>query len=82
MKGKTSDEARKELEAAGTSGDALEKLLPHKVFQGNKPSNSIIFKKLTPFMLGALVGKCRTFWLVLSSHFIWLFLLIKHLKRC
>lgn len=31
MKGKTPDEARKELEAAGMSGDALEKLLPHKV---------------------------------------------------
>ncbi|XP_030645766.1 glucose-6-phosphate isomerase a isoform X3 [Chanos chanos] len=56
MKGKTSNEARKELEAAGMSGDALEKLLPHKVFQGNKPSNSIVFKKLTPFMLGALVA--------------------------
>ncbi|XP_051978417.1 glucose-6-phosphate isomerase-like [Xyrauchen texanus] len=56
MRGKTSDEARKELKSAGMSGDALEKLLPHKVFQGNKPSNSIIFKKLTPFMLGALVA--------------------------
>lgn len=31
MKGKTSDEARKELEAGGMKGDALEKLLPHKV---------------------------------------------------
>lgn len=31
MKGKTPDEARKELEAAGMMGDALEKLLPHKV---------------------------------------------------
>nr|XP_020471497.1 glucose-6-phosphate isomerase-like [Monopterus albus] len=56
MKGKTSDEARKELEASGMKGDALEKLLPHKVFQGNKPSNSIVFKKLTPFILGALVA--------------------------
>ncbi|KAF6737030.1 Glucose-6-phosphate isomerase [Oryzias melastigma] len=56
MKGKTPDEARGELEAAGLKGDALEKLLPHKVFQGNKPSNSIVFKKLTPFMLGALVA--------------------------
>jgi len=28
-----------------------------KVFEGNKPSNSIVFKKLSPFMLGALVGK-------------------------
>ncbi|XP_041651710.1 glucose-6-phosphate isomerase-like [Cheilinus undulatus] len=56
MKGKTPDEARRELEAAGLQGDALEKLLPHKVFEGNKPSNSIVFKKLTPFMLGALVA--------------------------
>uniref|UniRef100_A0A3P9IGZ2 Glucose-6-phosphate isomerase n=1 Tax=Oryzias latipes TaxID=8090 RepID=A0A3P9IGZ2_ORYLA len=56
MKGKTADEAHRELEAAGLKGEALEKLLPHKVFQGNKPSNSIVFKKLTPFMLGALVA--------------------------
>ncbi|XP_059391740.1 glucose-6-phosphate isomerase a [Carassius carassius] len=56
MRGKTSEEAKKELQGAGMSGDALEKLLPHKVFEGNKPSNSIIFKKLTPFMLGALVA--------------------------
>jgi len=56
MKGKTSDEARKELEASGMKGDALDKLLPHKVFEGNKPSNSIVFKKLTPFILGALVA--------------------------
>ncbi|XP_041794217.1 glucose-6-phosphate isomerase a [Chelmon rostratus] len=56
MKGKTPDEARKELEAGGLKGDAVEKLLPHKVFEGNKPSNSIVFKKLSPFVLGALVA--------------------------
>ncbi|XP_058501297.1 glucose-6-phosphate isomerase a [Solea solea] len=56
MKGKTAAEARTELEAAGVRGDALEKLLPHKVFLGNKPSNSIVFRKLTPFVLGALVA--------------------------
>nr|AFI57745.1 glucose-6-phosphate isomerase [Carassius auratus] len=56
MRGKTSEEAKKELQGSGLSGDALEKLLPHKVFEGNKPSNSIIFKKLSPFMLGALVA--------------------------
>uniref|UniRef100_A0A673A543 Glucose-6-phosphate isomerase n=1 Tax=Sphaeramia orbicularis TaxID=375764 RepID=A0A673A543_9TELE len=56
MKGKTPDEARRELEASGMKGDALDKLLPHKVFEGNKPSNSFVFKKLTPFMLGALVA--------------------------
>ncbi|XP_019729554.1 glucose-6-phosphate isomerase a [Hippocampus comes] len=56
MKGKTEAEARRELEAAGLSGPALDRLLPHKVFEGNKPSNSIVFKKLTPFMLGALIA--------------------------
>ncbi|XP_077425234.1 glucose-6-phosphate isomerase a [Vanacampus margaritifer] len=56
MRGKTPAEARKELEAAGLSGPALDKLLPHKVFEGNKPSNSVVFKKLTPFMLGALIA--------------------------
>ncbi|XP_058485553.1 glucose-6-phosphate isomerase b [Solea solea] len=56
MKGKTTEEAKKELEASGLSGDALEKILPHKVFQGNRPTNSIIFKKLTPYTLGALIA--------------------------
>uniref|UniRef100_A0A8C5DGI1 Glucose-6-phosphate isomerase n=2 Tax=Gouania willdenowi TaxID=441366 RepID=A0A8C5DGI1_GOUWI len=56
MKGKTTEEARKELEASGLSGEALDKILPHKVFQGNRPTNSIIFKKLTPYTLGALIA--------------------------
>lgn len=29
-----------------------------KVFEGNKPTNSIVFRKLSPYILGALVGKC------------------------
>ncbi|XP_061601622.1 glucose-6-phosphate isomerase b [Cololabis saira] len=56
MRGKTTEEAKKELEASGLSGEALEKILPHKVFPGNRPTNSIIFKKLTPFTLGALIA--------------------------
>ncbi|KAM4722479.1 glucose-6-phosphate isomerase [Rhinophrynus dorsalis] len=56
MKGKTTEEAKKELQASGLSGDALEKLLPHKVFEGNRPTNSIVFTKLNPFMLGALIA--------------------------
>ncbi|XP_048829348.1 glucose-6-phosphate isomerase-like [Brienomyrus brachyistius] len=56
MRGKTTEEAKKELESSGLSGEALDKLLPHKVFQGNKPTNSIVFKKLTPFTLGALIA--------------------------
>uniref|UniRef100_A0A8D2KXR5 Glucose-6-phosphate isomerase n=1 Tax=Varanus komodoensis TaxID=61221 RepID=A0A8D2KXR5_VARKO len=56
MKGKTTEEARKELQASGLSGEALEKLLPHKVFEGNRPTNSIVFTKLNPFILGALIA--------------------------
>ncbi len=56
MKGKTEAEAKEELEAAGFSGDALNQLLPHKVFPGNRPTNSILFKKLTPRVLGSLIA--------------------------
>jgi glucose-6-phosphate isomerase len=56
MHGKTADEARAELTAAGMSGDALERLVPHKVFEGNRPTNSIMFRKLDPRTLGRLVA--------------------------
>ncbi len=56
MRGKTRDEARTELERSGMSGEALEKLLPHKVFGGNRPTNSILFRKLTPRTLGSLIA--------------------------
>jgi len=56
MKGKTEDEVRAELAAEGLSGDALEALVPHKVFPGNKPTNSIMFQKLTPHTLGMLIA--------------------------
>jgi glucose-6-phosphate isomerase len=56
MLGKTADEARAELEAQGLSGDALEALLPHKVFPGNKPTNTLLFDKLTPHTLGMLIA--------------------------
>jgi glucose-6-phosphate isomerase len=56
MLGKTKDEARAELEQQGMSGDALENLLPHKVFEGNRPTTSILFDKLTPNTLGKLIA--------------------------
>jgi glucose-6-phosphate isomerase len=56
MRGKTADEARAELAAGGLSGEALEALLPHKVFPGNRPSNSLLYPRLTPYMLGMLVA--------------------------
>ncbi len=56
MKGKTEAEARSELEAKGMGGPDLERLVPHKVFPGNRPTNSLLFKKLTPRTLGSLIA--------------------------
>jgi len=56
MLGKTEDEARQELQAQGLSGQALEQLLPHRVFPGNRPSNSILVEELTPRTLGSLIA--------------------------
>lgn len=56
MRGKTEDEVRKELIASGLSSPQLDRLLPHKVFPGNKPSNMILYNNLTPEVLGALIA--------------------------
>ena len=56
MRGKTAAEARAELEHAGLAGEALERLLPHKLFEGNRPTNSLLFGKLTPRTLGSLIA--------------------------
>jgi glucose-6-phosphate isomerase len=56
MIGKTSAEARAELEAQGLHGEELEALLPHKVFPGNKPTNTLLFGKLDPHTLGMLIA--------------------------
>ena len=56
MKGKNAEEVRAELVANGLEGKELEALLPHKVFPGNRPSNVLLFPKLTPEMLGQLVA--------------------------
>ncbi|ROR32869.1 glucose-6-phosphate isomerase [Inmirania thermothiophila] len=56
MRGRTEAEARAELEAAGLSGEALERLLPHKVFPGNRPSTFILYRRLDPRTLGRLIA--------------------------
>jgi len=56
MKGKSAEEVRMELVKEGYEGEALEALLPHKIFPGNRPSNTLIFPKLTPEILGQLVA--------------------------
>jgi glucose-6-phosphate isomerase len=56
MLGKTPQVARDELVKSGMKEEEIAKILPHKVFEGNRPSNSILFTKLTPFMLGVLIA--------------------------
>lgn len=56
MAGKSSEQAKAELEKSGVTGEKLQKLLPHKVFKGNRPTNSIVVRKVTPFTLGALIA--------------------------
>ncbi len=56
MRGKNEQEVRAELAAQGLSGEALEKLVAHKIFEGNRPTNSILMQQLAPETLGALVA--------------------------
>ncbi|MEE9612836.1 MAG: glucose-6-phosphate isomerase, partial [Desulfatiglandales bacterium] len=56
LNGKTKEEVMEELKNDGKSDDEIQKLYSHKVFDGNKPTNSILFKKLTPKVLGSLIA--------------------------
>ena len=56
MRGKAADEARAELEAAGLPADRVAALVPHKTFEGNRPSNTFMMDALTPHALGRLIA--------------------------
>ena len=56
LQGKTKVEVRKELETKGLSDNAIERLLPFKEFDGNKPTNTLLINKLTPESLGKLIA--------------------------
>jgi glucose-6-phosphate isomerase len=56
MKGKTEAEARSELETQKVSAERIAELLPHKMFPGNRPTNSFLVQKITPKTLGMLVA--------------------------
>ena len=56
MWGKTLAEAEAELIAAGMAPDAIAGLAPHKVFPGNRPSNTLLYPRLDPDMLGQLIA--------------------------
>ena len=56
MRGKTIEEAEQELKAKNTPAAELPKILPHKVFKGNRPTTSILLDEINPFNLGALIA--------------------------
>jgi len=56
MLGKTEDEARAELVAQGMAGEALDALVPHKRFPGDRPSTTLLFDQITPHRLGMLIA--------------------------
>lgn len=56
MKGKTAEEVQKDFENEKISGAKAQMLLPHKVFSGNRPTTSLLIKKLTPYNLGMLTA--------------------------
>ena len=56
MNGKTEEEVKTELQAAGLTDETIKFLLPFKVFEGNKPTNSFLIKEITPFTLGSMIA--------------------------
>ena len=56
MKGKTPNEARSELENEGLSVEQFERLVAAKTFTGNRPTNSFLYPRLTPEVLGMLIA--------------------------
>jgi glucose-6-phosphate isomerase len=56
MNGKTQQVVEEELKSAGLGNEEIAKLSPFKVFEGNKPTNSILVKQITPKTLGALIA--------------------------
>lgn len=56
MNGKSLEEVRSEMGKAGKSNEEIEKIAPHRVFEGNRPTNSILVKQITPYTLGQLIA--------------------------
>ncbi|WP_194777705.1 glucose-6-phosphate isomerase [Pararhodonellum marinum] len=56
MNGKSREAVEEEMIKAGKSAELIEKIAPHRVFEGNRPTNSILVKRIDPFTLGALVA--------------------------
>ncbi|TJZ65161.1 glucose-6-phosphate isomerase [Chitiniphilus eburneus] len=56
LRGKNEAEVRAELDKVGITGEAQDALVPHKIFEGNRPTNTVLMQRLTPRRLGALIA--------------------------
>jgi glucose-6-phosphate isomerase len=56
MMGKTREEVEEEMKASGASAEDIQRIAPFRVFEGNRPTNSVLFQKLDPFTLGVLIA--------------------------
>jgi glucose-6-phosphate isomerase len=56
MKGKPLSQVREEMEKVGKPIEEIENIAPHRVFEGNRPTNSILVKQITPYSLGMLIA--------------------------
>lgn len=56
MNGKSGEEVLTELRGKGLSEEEVRKLFPYKIFEGNRPTNSILVKEITPYTLGSLIA--------------------------
>jgi glucose-6-phosphate isomerase len=56
MTGKTVEQVTAEFTQKGIHEDAVKDIIPHKVFEGNKPTTTFLIESLTPFNLGALIS--------------------------
>lgn len=56
MNGKSLEQVRSEMNKAGKSVEEIDRVAAHRVFEGNRPTNSILVKKITPYNLGMLIA--------------------------
>lgn len=56
MNGKSLEAVKEEMAKSGKSSEEIEKIAPHRVFEGNRPTNSILVKQITPYTLGQLIA--------------------------
>ena len=56
MRGRSLDEARALMAAKGFEGDELDRQARHRVFPGNRPSTTLAYAQLTPFVLGQIIA--------------------------